>query len=199
MSECPVDQPVDEAVRLSSLAAGRAPLSVVPAPLMSPEESEANLHRLRDRVRHDARLAARHGLLARYDEPDDPDQGVGLYEALVFQDTSQLSDAGWLDRLEGIGRLEARLAALKAGAIAGHNASLHGVSADLGHRYPESGDRPAAPGERRWVAGDLRSVADEVALALQLHKGAATARIHTSCELVHNFPATLHADRKSVV
>jgi len=160
---------------------------------MSEEESAANLRRPRDRVRRDARLAARHGLLARYDDPDDPDQGAALYEAVVSQDTSELTDSGWLDRLDAVGRLEARLAAVKAEAIAGHDASLHGVSADLGHRYPESGDRAAAPGERRWVAGDLRSVADEVALVLQLSKGAAVVRIHTSCELVHNFPATLQA------
>ncbi|MFI7064174.1 DUF222 domain-containing protein [Kribbella sp. NPDC050124] len=190
MSECPVDQPADEAARPSPRQAGH--LFVVP-PVKSAQEREADLHRLRDRVRRDALLADRHGLLARHDEPDDPDRGAGLFEALVFQDTSQLTDAGWLDRLEAIGRTEARLAALKAEAIAMHDASLQGVSADLGHRYPEPGDRAAAPGERRWVAGDLRSVADEVALALQLSKGAAMTRIHTSCELVHNFPATLHA------
>ena len=103
-----------------------------------------------------------------------------------------MTRGGWIGWRRSLG-LEARLAALKAEAIAGHDAALHGVSADLGHRYPESGDRAAAPGERRWVAGDLRSVADEVALVLQLNKGAATVRIHTSCELVHNFPATLRA------
>ncbi len=112
---------------------------------------------------------------------------------MTFQDTSELNDSGWLDRVEAIVRLESRLAALKADAVAGYEAALHGVSADLGHRYPEPGDRTATPGERRWVAGDLRSTADEIALAMQLYKGAATARIHTSCELVHNFPATLRA------
>ncbi|TCO34100.1 HNH endonuclease [Kribbella steppae] len=197
MSDCPVSESVSEPAvegARPSRAAGRV-LSVVPEParVMSPEESAASLARLRERVRRDARLAARHGLLARYDDPDDPDRGTALYEAVVFQDTSELTDSGWLDRLEAVGRLEARLAALKAEAIAGHDAALNGVSADLGHRYPESGDRAAAPGERRWVAGDLRSVADEVALVLQLSKGGATVRIHTSCQLVHNFPATLQA------
>ncbi len=194
MSDCPVSEPVDEGARPGPRSGGRV-LYAVPerSRVRSVEESEADLHRLRARVRRDAELAARHGLLARCDEPDDPDHGAALYEALAFQDTSQLTDGGWLDRLEAIARMEARLAAWKAEAIAGHDAALHGVSADLGHRYPEAGDRAAAPGERRWVAGDLRSVADEVALVLELNKGAATVRIHTSCELVHNFPATLRA------
>jgi hypothetical protein len=193
MSQCPVAEPADEAA-CPSASAGRA-LYVVPErpPLMTHEESEKSLGRLRDRARRDAAIAARYGMLGRYDEPEDPDRGVGLFEALVFQETSRLNDSGWLDRQEAIARLEARLAALKAEAIAGFDAALHGVSADLGHEYPEPGDRAATAGERRWVAGDLRSVADEVALVLQMHKGPAMARIHTSCELVHNFPATLHA------
>ncbi len=154
---------------------------------------DAEFLALVDRVRADARLAARHGLLGRYDEADDPERGVGLFEAVAFQDTSELSDSGWLNRQEAIGRLEARLAAMKAEAVAGYETSLRGVSADLGHRHPSPGDRAAEPGERRWVAGDLRSTADELALVWQMHKGAAMARIHTSCELVHNFPATLRA------
>jgi len=194
MSEHVFGEPAGEAACPSPQQAGRG-LYVVPErpPAMSAEESAAHLHALRDRLRRDARLAARHGMLGWCDEAEDPDRGAGLYEALVFQDTSELNDAGWLDRLQAIGRTEERLAALKAEAIAGHDASLQGVSADLGHQDPEPGDRPAAPGERRWVAGDLRSVADEVALVLQMHKGSAMQRIHTSCELVHNFPATLHA------
>ena len=187
MSECSAAES-GETLRPS---AGRAHLSVA-----APVAAEADFLALVDRVRADARLAARHGLLGRYDVPDDPDDGVGLFEALAFQDTSELNDSGWLDRIEATARLEARLAAWKAEAIAEYEASMRGVSADLGHRYPEPGDRDAAPGERRWVAGDLRSTADEIALVLQLHKGAATARIHTSCELVHNFPATLHALRE---
>ncbi|RZT27708.1 HNH endonuclease [Kribbella sp. VKM Ac-2569] len=154
---------------------------------------DAEFLALVDRVRADARLAARHGLLGRYDEENDPDRGVGLFEAVAFQETSELSDSGWLNRHEAIVRLEARLAAMKAEATAGYEASLHGVSADLGRRHPEPGDREAEPGERRWVAGDLRSTADELALVWQMHKGAAMVRIHTSCELVHNFPATLRA------
>ncbi|MEU0092211.1 DUF222 domain-containing protein [Kribbella sp. NPDC006257] len=92
--------------------------------------------------------------------------------------------------------MNSRVAAWKSEAIAGFDDALHGVSADLGHRHPQPGDRPAAPGERRWHAGDLRSVADEIALILNLRKPHATTRIHTSCELVHNFPATLHALRE---
>ncbi|MGW6201318.1 DUF222 domain-containing protein [Kribbella sp. NPDC055110] len=178
MSECPVDEPSGEE------SAGRARLSVVP---------EDGLALLRDRLRRDAEIAGRFGLLGRYDVPDDADRGAGLFEAVVFQDTSGLNDSGWLDRHEAIGRLEARLAAMKADAVAGYESSLRGVSADLGHRHPEPGDRAAEPGERRWVAGDLRSTADELGLVWQLHKGAAMARIHLSCELVHNFPATLRA------
>ncbi|TCC28776.1 HNH endonuclease [Kribbella sindirgiensis] len=188
MSECAVGEPSGEG------DAGRARLSVVPEPpFRSAEESLAHLTFLRDRLRRDAEVAARFGLLGRYDVPDDPERGVGLFEAVAFQDTSGLNDSGWLDRQEAISRLEARLAAMKAEATAGYEASLHGASADLGHRHPEPGDRAAAPGERRWVAGDLRSPADELALVWQMHKGAAMARIHTSCELVHNFPATLRA------
>lgn len=131
--------------------------------------------------------------LLQYDVEDDPADGSLLYGAVVTQSTSQLTADGWLDRLEAIKRVKARLAALEAEAVAGFDDSLAGVSADLGHRYPEPGDRDASPGERRWIAGDLRSVADEVALILSMRRGHATARIHTSCELVHNFPATLYA------
>jgi hypothetical protein len=129
----------------------------------------------------------------RLDVADDPDRGCLLYEAVVFQDTSRLTDDGWLERLEAITRLKARLAALEAETVAGFDDALHGVSADLGHRHPEPGDRDAAAAERRWIAGDLRSVADEIALVLTVRRGHAMARVHTCCELVHNFPATLRA------
>ncbi|MGW6199655.1 DUF222 domain-containing protein [Kribbella sp. NPDC055110] len=203
MSEFSVDQSTDEASGPSGAAIGRALLSVVPGVPAAAVADEAGRDgddvwdtaflALVDRVRADARLAARHGLLGRFDVPDDADRGAGLFEAVAFQDTSGLNDSGWLDRHEAIGRLEARLAAMKAEAVAGYESSLRGVSADLGHRHPEPGDRAAEPGERRWVAGDLRSTADELALVWQLHRGAAMARIHLSCELVHNFPATLRA------
>jgi hypothetical protein len=191
MSECPIDQPA---------ASASARLSVVPRAGMADEVGrdddgrwDAAFLELVDRVRADARLADRHGLLGRYVEADDPNRGAGLFEAVAIQDTSGLSDSGWLDRQEAIVLLQSRLAAWQAEATAGYEASLHGVSADLGHRYPEPGDRAAAAAERRWVAGDLRSPADELGLVWHLSKGAATARIHTSCELVHNFPATLAA------
>jgi hypothetical protein len=191
MSECPIDQPA---------APSPARLSVVPRAGVADEVGrdddgrwDAAFLELVDRVRADARLADRHGLLGRYVEVDDPNRGVGLFEAVASQDTSGLSDSGWLDRQEAIGLLQSRLAAWQAEATAGYEASLRGVSADLGHRYPEPGDRAADSAERRWVAGDLRSPADELALVWHLHKGAATARIHTSCELTHNFPATLAA------
>ncbi|MDX6282057.1 MAG: hypothetical protein QOH03_3128, partial [Kribbellaceae bacterium] len=145
--------------------------------------------RPRGRAAGDPRLQS----LLRFDVEDDPGQGSLLYRAVVDQDTSQLSSDGWLDRLEAIGLLKSRLAALEAETVAGFDGSLHGVSADLGHRYPEPGDRDATAGERRWIAGDLRSVSDEIALVLGMHRGSATTRIHRSCELVHNFPATLAA------
>jgi hypothetical protein len=131
--------------------------------------------------------------LLRFDKEDDPDRAVPLYEAVVHQETARLTDHGWLDRLDAIGRLKCRLAALEAETIAGFDDSLRGVSADLGHQHPEPGDRAATAGERRWIAGDLRSVADEVAGILEMRRGSATTRIHRSCELVHNFPATLAA------
>ncbi|WP_328334407.1 DUF222 domain-containing protein [Kribbella sp. NBC_00382] len=131
--------------------------------------------------------------LLRFDKENDPDLGTSLYEALVCQDTSRLADYGWLERLDAIALLENRVAALKAETIAGFDDSLRGVSADLGHRYPQPGDRAATAGERRWIAGDLRSVSDEIAGILELRRGHATTRIHRSCELVHNFPATLAA------
>jgi hypothetical protein len=171
MSECPIDPPLVEALRLVPGTAGRS------------ARTEATPTGGYDQ----------HGMLGRFDEEDDPSHGALLYEAVVSQRTAKLTDSGWLDRLEAITRLEARLDAMKAEAIAGFDDAVHGVSADLGHRHPEPGDRAAAPGERRWHAGDLRSVSDELGLVLNLRRGAATSRIHTSCELVHNFPATLRA------
>lgn len=132
-------------------------------------------------------------LLGQFQVADDPSMGSLLYAAVVSQPTAELSDDGWLDRLEAITLIESRLQGLKAEAIAGFEGAMHGVSADLGHRHPELGDRDATPGERRWVAGDLRSVGDEIGLILGIHRGAATSRIHSSCELVHNFPSTLQA------
>jgi hypothetical protein len=139
------------------------------------------------------RLAAsygRHGMLNRFEPPEDHSRGAALYQALVTQDTSALEDTGWLDRVETITRLEARLAAMKAEAITGYDDTQHGISADLGHTRPEPGDRAATAGERRWHHGQLRSVSDEIGLVLGLHRAAATSRIHSSWELVHNYPAT---------
>ena len=61
----------------------------------------------------------RHGMLSRLEPLDDYSRGVILLQAVVGQDTSALADTGWLDRVEAIARLAARLAALKAEAIAG--------------------------------------------------------------------------------
>jgi hypothetical protein len=192
MSECPVDQPTDEVLRPLPLPAGHSPLTTTTDDPQS-EDPEARFQAFVAKVRERALAYDKHGMLGRFDEEEDHNNGSLLYDAVVFQDTAQLTDSGWLDRIEAISRLEARLAALKAESIAGFDDSVHGVSADLGHRHPEPGDRAATAGERRWHAGDLRSVSDEVGLALDLHRAAATHRIHTSCELTHNFPATLHA------
>jgi hypothetical protein len=175
MSECLATHPEDAALRLPPGQADRSPHDADNPTALS-----------------DATIA-QYGILGRFDQEDDPAGGSALYDAVVTQDTTQLTDGGWLNRVEAITRIEARLAALKAEAIAGFDQALHGISADLGHRHPEPGDRDATPGERRWHAGDLRSVSDEICLVLNLHRAAATRRIHTSCELVHNFPATWHA------
>ena len=200
MSECPISEPVGDVLRPSPQPAGRSPLPLAaapPAPRGTPgaatEDVEARFQELVATSRRRARAYDCHGGLSRFDEEDDHNQGSLLYEAVVFQDTSRLTDGGWLDRVEAIGRLEARLAGLKAEAVASFDDSVRGVSADLGHRHPEPGDRIAAAGERRWHGGDLRSVSDEIGLALNLHRSAATRRIHSSWELVHNFPATHHA------
>ena len=192
MSECPVDQPTDEVLRPLPLPAGHSPLTTTTDDPQS-EDPEARFQAFVAKVRERALAYDSHGMLGRFDEEDDHNNGSLLYDAVVFQDTAELTDSGWLDRIEAITRIEARLAALKAESIAGFDDSLHGVSADLGHRHPEPGDRDATAGERRWHAGDLRSVSDEIGLALNLHRPAASRRIHSSCELTHNFPATLHA------
>lgn len=195
-----MSQPAGDVLRPQLQPAGRSPLPLVAAPPApreaagaAAEEVEATFQELVAMSQRRARAYDRHGGLSRFDEEDDHNQGSLLYEAVVFQDTSRLTDGGWLDRVEAIGRLEARLAGLKAEAVASFDDSVRGVSADLGHRHPEPGDRVAAAGERRWHGGELRSVSDEIGLALNLHRSAATRRIHLSWELVHNFPATHHA------
>ena len=194
MSRLPNSEPADGPRRAVPL--GRAPLDRAPldrAPLdRAPLEGAPLEGALLGSARESAGRPRLQSLL-RHDVADDPGQGVALYDALAAQDTTGLSADEWVDRLETIGRVKARLSAWEAEAIAGFDDVLHGVSADLGHRHPEPGDRPATPAERRWHAGDLRSVSDEIALILNLPKPHATARIHTACELVHNFPATLHA------
>ncbi|HEY3005867.1 MAG TPA: DUF222 domain-containing protein [Kribbellaceae bacterium] len=138
------------------------------------------------RARRLAGARRRHGVL----DLDEPDPGAELLERLEAQDTGELTDAGWLDRLESIERVTGRLAALRAEAVARFDDATRGVCADLGHELPGPGDRTAAAGERRWHGGLLRSVGDEVGLALNLHRGAANARVVRSWELVHNYPAT---------
>lgn len=117
-------------------------------------------------------------------------EGASLLLLLEDQDTGALADGGWLSRLDALTRLEARVAALKATAIAAYDDTTRGVSADLGHDRPEPGDRDATAGERRWHNGLLRSVSDDIALVLELHRSAASARILTSWHLVQSYPAT---------
>ncbi|HEU4948040.1 MAG TPA: DUF222 domain-containing protein [Kribbella sp.] len=198
MSECPAYLPTDEVLRPLPQPAGHSPLSAVAregsiaADGWRPPDDAAWEAFLIERRRMSASLN-RYGILDRFDPYDDHSRGADLYEALVGQDTTALTDSGWLDRIEAITRLEARLAALKAEAITAFDDALHGVSADLGHARPEPGDRSATAGERRWHSGQLRSVSDEIGLVLNLHRGAATTRIHNSWELVRNYPATYAA------
>lgn len=150
--------------------------------------SAGDLVGLRNRARRMTAAVECHGMLGVGDA-----EGSDLLARLEEQDTRGLADSGWLDRVEAIERVNARLAALRAEAIAAFDDVTRGVSADLGHELPEPADRPARAGERRWHGGLLRSVADEIGLALNLHRGAANARIHRSWELVKNYPATLAA------
>ena len=117
-------------------------------------------------------------------------EGASLLLLLEDQDTGALADGGWLSRLESLVRLEARIAALKATAIAAYDDSVKGISADLGHDRPEPGDRDSVAGERRWHGGVMRSVSDEIGLVLQVHRSAATRRIPQSWHLVRSYPAT---------
>lgn len=195
MSECPALLPTGEVLRPLLQPAGHSPLNMTPragslaAAGWRPPDDAAWTAFLTERRRMSASFD-RYGMLDRFDPYDDHSRGADLYEHLVSQDTTDLTDLGWLDRLEIVTRLEARLAALKAEAITAFDDVLHGVSADLGHAHPEPGDRSASAGERRWHTGQLRSVSDEIGLVLHLHRGAATTRIHNSWELVHNYPAT---------
>ncbi|TDO26139.1 hypothetical protein EV643_1693, partial [Kribbella sp. VKM Ac-2527] len=98
MSECLATRPGDAALRPLSGQADRSPHDPDnPTPL-----SDTTI--------------AEQGVLGRFDVEDDPAGGSALYDAVVSQDTTQLADGGWLDRVDAITRLEARLAALKAEA-----------------------------------------------------------------------------------
>src|SRR4051812_35040058 len=120
MSRLPSSEPADGSYRAVPL--GRAPLGS---------------------ARQSGEGSGRRSLL-RHDIADDPAGGVALYEALASQNTTGLSADEWADRLEAIERVKARLAAWGAEGIAGFDDALHGVSADLGHRHPQPGDRLAA-------------------------------------------------------
>jgi hypothetical protein len=107
MSQCEVPEPVGAAVRPPVDGAARAPRGAADDCL-----GESTI--------------AKCGILGRFDVEDDPAGGSALFDAVVSQDTSRLTDGGWLDRVEAITRLEARLAGLKAEAIAGFDDALHG-------------------------------------------------------------------------
>lgn len=108
-----------------------------------------------------------------------------------------LDEDALLDRLSTISALESVLAAAKADAMVGFHHALAGTSADLGRDGPRSGDRPAAPGERRWSGDVLRSVSDEVGLVLGAHRRTAARWINRAAVLVERFPATWATGRFS--
>lgn len=148
---------------------------------------------LREAARRNLAVIRSYGLL---DDPDgdvEPIPAADLLDRIEDQDTSGLTEVGWLDRLQALVRVEAHVAALKAATIAAFDDATRGVSADLGHETPEPDDRLARPAERRWHGGLLRSVSDEIGLVLQIHRGAANVRIAQSWELTHNHPRILAA------
>ena len=106
-------------------------------------------------------------------------------------DIVTLDADGLLDQLSKIGQLESGLAARKAEAMVAFHRVLSGTSADLGHESPRPGDRPAGPSERRWSGEVLRSVTDEIGLALGAHRRTAARWLNRAAVLVDRFQTTL--------
>jgi hypothetical protein len=122
------------------------------------------------------------------------DGSVGMAEALtsvVDTDAAALDADGLLEQLSTIQQLESVLAAKKAERMVGLHRVLSGTSADLGHESPRPGDRPAGPAERRWSGDVLRSVSDEIGLAMGAHRKTAARWLNQAAVLVDRFPVTL--------
>jgi hypothetical protein len=165
-----------------------------PIPMWSStERSNDSVDALREAARRNLAVVGLYGLLGQPDSDPEPIPAADLLDRIEDQDTSGLTEVGWLDRLHALVRVEAHVAALKAATIAAFDDATRGVSADLGHESPEPDDRLSEPAERRWHGGLLRSVSDEVGLVLQVHRSAANVRIAQSWELTHNHPRILAA------
>ena len=162
-------------------------------PAFRPTRQDDRIDALREAARRNLAVIRSYGLLDDPDGDAEPIPAADLLDRIEDQDTSGLTEVGWLDRLQALVRVEAHVVALKAATIAAFDDATHGVSADLGHETPEPDDRLAKPAERRWHGGLLRSVSDEIGLVLQLHRSAANVRIAQSWELTHNHPRILAA------
>jgi len=116
---------------------------------------------------------------------------VAALTSVVDADAAGLDADGVLDQLSVIQRLESVLAAKKAERMVGLHRVLSGTSADLGRESPRPGDRPAGPAERRWSGDVLRSVSDEIGLAVGAHRQTAARWLNQAAVLVDRFPVTL--------
>jgi hypothetical protein len=116
---------------------------------------------------------------------------VDTLASVASADTAALDADGLLEQLSKIQQLESGLAARKAETMIAFHHALSGTSADLGHEAPRPGDRPAGPAERRWSADVLRSVSDEIGLALGAHRKTAAMWLNRAAVLVERFAATL--------
>ena len=103
---------------------------------------------------------------------------------VVDAPTAALNADQLLDQLTTIQQLESALAAKKAETMVAFHAALSGPSADLGHETPRPGDRIAGPTERRWSGDVLRSVTDEIGLALGAHRKTAACWLNRAALLV---------------
>jgi hypothetical protein len=116
---------------------------------------------------------------------------VDTLASVADADTAALDADGLLEQLSKIQQLESGLAARKAETMVAFHHVLAGTSADLGHDSPRPGDRPAGPAERRWSGDVLRSVSDEIGLAMGAHRKTAARWLNRAAVLVERFPVTL--------
>ncbi len=127
------------------------------------------------------------------------DNTVEMTDALTSVVTAPiitLSADELLTELSKVQQLESVLAARKAELMVAVHCTLSGPSADLGHQEPRLGDRLADPAERRWSGDVLRSVSDEIGLALGAHRKTAARWLNQAALLVDRFPTTLDLLRR---